>query len=70
MNAFAIYPTDGNVIKAYFHGDDWQIVHNNGEYWFSVWESSLHNSLVRAIGESCSRLDVTFDYDVLILKEE
>jgi len=47
MNAFI--RTEKGLFKAYRRGLDWQIVGPQFERWFSVWQSDVLGSLMRAL---------------------
>jgi hypothetical protein len=47
MNAFI--KTEKGLFKAYRHGLDWQVIGPRFERWFSVWQSDIMGSLMRAL---------------------
>ena len=57
MEAYAIFKTNDEIVKVYFHGDDWQFVSPSTERWFSVHsdmdkEESLYLALNRFVGDA------------------
>jgi hypothetical protein len=50
----AFYSDGKTLVKAYFHGDDWQLIGEKGERWFSTWShdkrASLHRAFVSFLG--------------------
>lgn len=46
---YAFYSDSKTIIKAYLHGNDWQLLDSDGmERWFSVWQDDKYASLCRA----------------------